>query len=114
MLRASGRRTLRAGRLLVQGHCHHKSVLKMTAEMDLLHRTGAAVELLDSGCCGMAGPFGFEREKFAVSQALGERVLLPAVRGRGAGDDPGGGWLQLPRTDCPEHDAARRPSRGNS
>ena len=67
-------------RILVQGHCHHKSVLKMNAEMDLLHRTGAAVELLDSGCCGMAGPFGFEREKFAVSQALGERVLLPAVR----------------------------------
>jgi FAD/FMN-containing dehydrogenase/Fe-S oxidoreductase len=70
-----------AGRkMLVQGHCHHKSVLKLTAEMDLLQRTGAAVELLDSGCCGMAGPFGFEREKFAVSQALGERVLLPAVR----------------------------------
>ncbi len=70
-----------AGRtILVQGHCHHKSVLKMTAEMDLLRRTGAAVELLDSGCCGMAGPFGFEREKFGVSQALGERVLLPAVR----------------------------------
>ncbi|HEX3661259.1 MAG TPA: FAD-linked oxidase C-terminal domain-containing protein [Acidobacteriaceae bacterium] len=67
-------------RILVQGHCHHKSVLKMTAEMDLLQRTGAAVELLDSGCCGMAGPFGFEREKFEVSQALGERVLLPAVR----------------------------------
>ncbi|MGA8532314.1 MAG: FAD-binding and (Fe-S)-binding domain-containing protein [Acidobacteriaceae bacterium] len=70
-------------RILVQGHCHHKSVLKMTAEMELLRRTGAAVELLDSGCCGMAGPFGFEREKFAVSQALGERVLLPAVRAAG-------------------------------
>jgi FAD/FMN-containing dehydrogenase/Fe-S oxidoreductase len=67
-------------KILVQGHCHHKSILKMTAEMDLLHRTGATVELLDSGCCGMAGPFGFEREKFVVSQALGERVLLPAVR----------------------------------
>ncbi len=67
-------------RVLVQGHCHHKSVLKINAEMDVLHRTGAAVELLDSGCCGMAGPFGFEREKFDVSQVLGERVLLPAVR----------------------------------
>jgi len=67
-------------KILVQGHCHHKSVLKITAEIDLLQRTGASVELLDSGCCGMAGPFGFEREKFEVSQALGERVLLPAVR----------------------------------
>ncbi|MGB7353267.1 MAG: FAD-linked oxidase C-terminal domain-containing protein [Acidobacteriaceae bacterium] len=67
-------------KIVVQGHCHHKSVLKITAEMELLRRTEAAVELLDSGCCGMAGPFGFEREKFSVSQALGERVLLPAVR----------------------------------
>jgi FAD/FMN-containing dehydrogenase/Fe-S oxidoreductase len=66
--------------IVVQGHCHHKSMMKMTDEAALLRRTGAVVELLDSGCCGMAGPFGFEREKFAVSQALGERVLLPAVR----------------------------------
>jgi Fe-S oxidoreductase len=36
--------------------------------------------MLDSGCCGMAGPFGFERDKYNVSQTLGERVLLPAVR----------------------------------
>ncbi len=55
-------------------------MMKMTDEVDLLRRTGAQVELLDSGCCGMAGPFGFERDKFEVSQALGERVLLPAVR----------------------------------
>jgi Fe-S oxidoreductase len=43
-------------------------------------QTRAEVELLDSGCCGMAGPFGFERDKYEVSQTLGERVLLPAVR----------------------------------
>ena len=71
-------------RIIVQGHCHHKSLMKMTDEMHLLQRTGASVELLDSGCCGMAGPFGFEREKFAVSQAIGERVLLPAVRAASA------------------------------
>jgi Fe-S oxidoreductase len=67
-------------KIIVQGHCHHKSLMKMTAELDLLRRTGADVDLLDSGCCGMAGPFGFEREKFEISQAIGERVLLPAVR----------------------------------
>ncbi len=67
-------------KILLHGHCHHKSMMKMTDEVDLLRRTGADVELLDSGCCGMAGPFGFEREKFEVSQILGERVLLPAVR----------------------------------
>jgi FAD/FMN-containing dehydrogenase/Fe-S oxidoreductase len=67
-------------KIVLQGHCHHKSLMKMTDEVTLLGRTGADVQLLDSGCCGMAGPFGFEREKFSVSQALGERVLLPAVR----------------------------------
>jgi Fe-S oxidoreductase len=46
----------------------------------MLTATGGEVELLGSGCCGMAGPFGFERKKFSVSQTLGERVLLPAVR----------------------------------
>jgi Fe-S oxidoreductase len=66
--------------ILLHGHCHHKSLMKMTAEVEILRRTGAEVTLLDSGCCGMAGPFGFEKEKFAVSQALAERVLLPAVR----------------------------------
>jgi len=66
---------------LVQGHCHHRALMKMTDETTLLAKTGAEVRLLDSGCCGMAGPFGFEKDKFPVSQALAERVLLPAVRG---------------------------------
>jgi FAD/FMN-containing dehydrogenase/Fe-S oxidoreductase len=67
-------------KIVLHGHCHHKSAMKMTDEVDLLRRTGADVQLLDSGCCGMAGPFGFESDKYEVSQALGERVLLPAVR----------------------------------
>ncbi len=67
-------------KLLVHGHCHHKSLMKMNDELALLRATGSQVEYLDSGCCGMAGPFGFEKEKFEVSQAVGERVLLPAVR----------------------------------
>ena len=37
---------------------------------------GADLQSIDSGCCGMAGPFGFEKDKYAVSQAVGERVLL--------------------------------------
>jgi FAD/FMN-containing dehydrogenase/Fe-S oxidoreductase len=65
---------------LLHGHCHQKSIMKMNDELALLRATGAEVEYLDSGCCGMAGPFGFEKEKFAVSQSIGERVLLPAVR----------------------------------
>jgi Fe-S oxidoreductase len=66
--------------ILLHGHCHHKAVMKMRDEESLLRRTGASVESPDTGCCGMAGPFGFERDKFAVAQAVGERLLLPAVR----------------------------------
>jgi Fe-S oxidoreductase len=65
---------------LVHGHCHHKSVLKFDAEQELLKRTGLDFQVLDSGCCGMAGSFGFEKEKYEVSVQIGERVLLPAVR----------------------------------
>jgi Fe-S oxidoreductase len=65
---------------LVQGHCHHKSVLKMEAEQAIMSKVGLNFQLLDDGCCGMAGSFGFEADKFDVSLAVGERGLLPAVR----------------------------------
>ncbi len=65
---------------VVHGHCHQKSVIGMAAEEELLARMGVAYRLLDSGCCGMAGSFGFEPHKYDVSVAAGERVLLPAVR----------------------------------
>ncbi len=68
------------GKMIVHGHCHHHATMGMADEMQLLRATGAHVRLLDSGCCGMAGPFGFERDKYAISQTLAERVLLPAVR----------------------------------
>jgi FAD/FMN-containing dehydrogenase/Fe-S oxidoreductase len=67
-------------KVLLHGHCHHKALMKMNDEESLLRKMGVELQSLDSGCCGMAGPFGFEKEKYAVSQAIGERVLLPAVR----------------------------------
>ncbi len=70
-----------AAPILVHGHCHHRATMGMADEMTLLAKTGAEVKLLDSGCCGMAGPFGFEADKYEVSQTLANRVLLPAVRG---------------------------------
>ena len=69
-----------AHKILVHGHCHHKALMKMTDELSLLRKMGAEVTSPDAGCCGMAGAFGFEKEKFAISQAIGERVVLPAVR----------------------------------
>jgi hypothetical protein len=55
----------------------------MSADRALLHAAGVEHVLLDSGCCGMAGAFGFERRHYDVSMAVGERVLLPAVRNAG-------------------------------
>jgi len=69
-----------SAKIFLHGHCHHKALMKMRDEEALLRRTGAELECPDAGCCGMAGPFGFEKDKFAVAQAIGERVLLPAVR----------------------------------
>jgi Fe-S oxidoreductase len=54
--------------------------MKMSDEESLLRKMGADLESLDAGCCGMAGPFGMTKGRFQVSQAIGERVLLPAVR----------------------------------
>ncbi len=69
-----------AQKVLLHGHCHHKAIMRMTDEEALLRKMGSDLRAVDAGCCGMAGPFGFAKEKYAVSQAIGERVLLPAVR----------------------------------
>src|SRR5207248_2409098 len=65
---------------LVQGHCHQQALMGMDAERSVLERLGIDVEILDSGCCGMAGSFGFERDKYALSMQIGELDLLPRVR----------------------------------
>jgi Fe-S oxidoreductase len=65
---------------LLHGHCHHKSLMKMTAEESVLHRLGIDFQSPAPGCCGMAGSFGFEPEKYELSIAIGELELLPAVR----------------------------------
>lgn len=65
---------------IVHGHCNHKAIMKMDAEVAMLNKLGLDFEVLDSGCCGMAGSFGFEKDKYDVSIKAGERVLLPAVR----------------------------------
>jgi FAD/FMN-containing dehydrogenase/Fe-S oxidoreductase len=65
---------------LLHGHCHHKSIMKMTAEESLLQRIGIDFQSPAPGCCGMAGSFGFEHDKYEISAAIGELELLPAVR----------------------------------
>jgi Fe-S oxidoreductase len=78
---------LRGRKALLHGHCHQKAILGGTAADEaVLARLGVDLEVLDAGCCGMAGSFGFEAgERYEVSMRCGERVLLPAVRAA-AGD----------------------------
>jgi FAD/FMN-containing dehydrogenase/Fe-S oxidoreductase len=71
-------------KVLLHGHCHHKALMKMNDEEALLRKMGVDLQSLDSGCCGMAGSFGFEKNNYEVSLAVGERVLLPAVREAGS------------------------------
>jgi len=65
---------------LVHGHCHHKSVMRMTDEEAVLRRMEIDFQAPAPGCCGMAGAFGFESDKYEISVAIGELELLPAVR----------------------------------
>jgi Fe-S oxidoreductase len=66
--------------ILLHGHCHHKAVFGGPAnEIALLRQAGAQVEPIEAGCCGMAGPFGFESRKFEVSKAIARDALLPAL-----------------------------------
>lgn len=66
---------------IVQRHCHHQAVMGFESDRWMLDELGLDYEILESGCCGMAGSFGFEAgQKYEVSQKAGERVLLPRVR----------------------------------
>lgn len=69
-----------ARRAVLHGHCHQKALMKSADAGNLLRQMGIELSVPDTGCCGMAGPFGFEADKYEVAQAVGERVLLPAVR----------------------------------
>jgi Fe-S oxidoreductase len=78
---APGWRPPRLGRrAVVHGHCHQEAVMGMSAEQELYERMGLDFELLDSGCCGLAGSFGFEAEHYDLSVKIGEQRLLPKVR----------------------------------
>jgi FAD/FMN-containing dehydrogenase/Fe-S oxidoreductase len=68
------------GRAVVHGHCHHKALVRMTPDEAVLGRLGLDFKVLDSGCCGLAGSFGYERSHYDISMKIGERALLPAVR----------------------------------
>jgi FAD/FMN-containing dehydrogenase/Fe-S oxidoreductase len=69
-----------ARKALVHGHCHQKALVGMRSDENVMSKLGLDFETLDSGCCGMAGSFGFEKDHYDTSMKVGELVLLPAVR----------------------------------
>ena len=72
-----------AGSVLVHGHCHQKALAGAEPSLRALEVAGYAPSLVDSGCCGMAGSFGFEREHYEVSRQMGAYRLFPAVEAAG-------------------------------
>src|SRR5262249_15525930 len=82
---------------LVHAHCHHKAILKTADEEAILQKLGLDFQILDSGCCGMAGSFGFESEHYKASRAIGELVLRSCsiTVGFGAADRDTFSYTQL-------------------
>src|SRR3989442_12493988 len=71
--------------VLVHGHCHQKALAGTSSLQQVLEAAGFRAQMVDAGCCGMAGSFGFEKEHYDLSMAIGECRLLPAVRALPAG-----------------------------
>jgi len=67
-------------KVLLHGHCHQKALVGTESSKQTLGLAGCDVEEIDSGCCGMAGSFGYEAEHYDISLAMGEQQLFPAVR----------------------------------
>jgi Fe-S oxidoreductase len=84
-----------SGNILLHGHCHQKSLVGTVPSKQTLSWTGAAVTEVDSGCCGMAGSFGYEAEHYEVSLKMGERKLFPAVR-----EEPDETWVVAAGVSC--------------
>jgi FAD/FMN-containing dehydrogenase/Fe-S oxidoreductase len=65
---------------IVHMHCHHRAVMGIQSEEQILQKMGLDFRILDSGCCGMAGSFGFEKDHYQISNDIAELALLPAIR----------------------------------
>jgi Fe-S oxidoreductase len=88
--------TTRAQTIMLHGHCHQKALASVLPTVRMLELpANYRVQLIPSGCCGMAGAFGYEKEHFAVSQQIGELVLFPAVR-----NAPESVLIAAPGTSC--------------
>jgi FAD/FMN-containing dehydrogenase/Fe-S oxidoreductase len=95
-----------AGEVVLHGHCHQKALWGVQSSAEMLRRVvGERLRVLESGCCGMAGSFGYSGDRYELSMKIGEQVLLPAVRGARAD-----ACIAAPGTSCRHqiHDGAQR------
>ncbi|HEY7817206.1 MAG TPA: heterodisulfide reductase-related iron-sulfur binding cluster, partial [Vicinamibacteria bacterium] len=94
-----------AGPILLHGHCHLKALVGMEPLVSFLKKLGGEVSLVESGCCGMAGSFGYEKEHYEISLQMAERRLAPAAR-----EAPESTTIVAPGTSCRHqiHDTAGR------
>ena len=69
-----------AGHLSIHGHCHQKALYGTASMKNAIQQNGCTVNEIPSGCCGMAGSFGYEKEHYALSEKIGEEILFPGVR----------------------------------
>jgi len=74
-----------AGDILIHGHCHQKALYGTRAMKEVFGQTGNSLSEIPSGCCGMAGSFGYEKEHYDLSRKIGDQILFPAVNNRKPG-----------------------------
>ncbi|MBS5413077.1 MAG: FAD-binding protein [Bacteroides thetaiotaomicron] len=83
-------------KIMLHGHCHQKSLASIEPSKEMLSLpVNYVVEVIPSGCCGMAGAFGYEKEHYQLSMQIGEQVLFPAIRQ--TGDEV---CISAPGTSC--------------
>ena len=86
----------------LHGHCHQKALVGIGKTVETLRLLrNADVHVIPSGCCGMAGSFGYEKEHYKTSLEIGEAILFPAVRRAAAGSTPA--VVLAPGTSCRQH-----------
>jgi Fe-S oxidoreductase len=79
---SENKKSVNAGnkKVYIHGHCHAKSLTGHSAIREVLQQSGYETEVLDTGCCGMAGSFGYEEDHYQVSMDIAELRLFPALR----------------------------------
>lgn len=101
-------------KVIAQTHCHQHAILGYDDDRNLLVDAGVELDVPDTGCCGLAGNFGFERGHYEVSMACAERVLFPTLRGRVDRHPRPGRRLQLSHPGRARYRPPARPPRGTA